>query len=392
MATLEQILKDQIASDQRDRLDRGRVGTLPAETPVLDSLRGRGQLPTLQQTLGTTGIQGTYTPPAPLVNPALAPSANVLSRVIEGLERPAAQAPVAAPAPDTTPTTSQVARPVSAQPSARGVRTPRGAQPVLRSEAPAPVAPAMTGADNIAAYMERTGTAQVPRAPLEIISEAGRVNPVNPAQEAAFEAFLASPEGQAEQARQAALPNANLVEVVRGDKTTFENVGPGGNTGALRDYLFSQQQAAQQQRDYLSAVSKPVGAPLSLGEAEALKLGDRAMQEKGDLAVAGINAGAQIGSARINAAAGKNPLYDAAVADINATTDPAAKATKIQQYLGGGARPAAKANDPLAETYLELASMQSPEFQRDFSQGIAMGVPAAQVYADVLKKYGKGGR
>jgi len=293
-------------------------------------------------------------------------------------------------------------------PRVGGVRRAAATQPATRQvAAQAPAALAEPTA-NIAAYMARTGITETPRAPLEITDATGRriggaalpsedlapltfderqaATPVtaysaSPAGQelydkrtAAFQAYLASPEGQADQVRQAATPN--IVEVVRGDKTTFETFTPGATAPALRNYLFGEQQTQQLQRDYLSAVEKPVGAQLSLGEAEALKVADRAMQERGDVTVAGIQAGAQIKGAEISAAGGKNPLYEAAVQDINATTDPAARAAKLQSYLGKASSTAA---DPNVKIFAD--QLYDPKEQQAFAALIAAGTPAARAFA-----------
>lgn len=260
-----------------------------------------------------------------------------------------------------------------------------------------PVASEVPIASALAAYQARTGVdvtnlpsnglvtnlGSTAKGPEQVFGELANQTANETAlsnQNKAMNAFYASPEGQ--QVTATAGPGGP-VEVVRGDKTNFEDFTPGVDT-ALQNYLFGLKQTQQQQADYTSAVNKPVNAKLTLGEATAMNALNPEVQGQTQLGVAGIGAGAEIGKARIMAEAGKNPLYNAAAEDLATTTDPAAKARKLQQYLGTKA-PVDKA-DPMDKVYAEQLIM--PNEQQAYAGLRALNETPAAAFAAVKQKFG----
>lgn len=412
MATLTEYLKKQINPDEADLAGTAVTPIVKGAATASQALaRGASNPATFtgipQQIMGGivkgigTGITRAVSPTVGVAAPAIkpvAPAPNALALTPgEAVVAPTGVRPAVNALGTYTPAeqaaiTNDVrnsglkdfnVEPKVAQPGGVRARVP-AAQGVTQTQpAPEQEVPAV---DQAAAYKARTGIDinNLPSNQLVTniggpLRQAGVTEPVLPSQSDAAQlseqnkilnAFYASPEGKAFATQEQGGP----VEVVRGGVTTFET--PGAQSPALTDYLFGQQQKAQLQQDYLSAVSKPVGSTLTLGEAEALKATDRAMQEQGNLGVAGIQEGGRVRAAEIGAAAGKNPLYDLAAQDIAATPAPE-RTSKLQQYLGTGSKAATV--DATLKPFLD--QLIDPVEQQTFAALYDAGTPAARAFA-----------
>jgi hypothetical protein len=442
MASLTEYMKKQVNPDDETLvgstvtpLIRGTSGAARAlvtgaDNPLTFTGLPQAAMSNVVRAIGT-GISNAIRP-APANPLALAPGESVVQPTALA---PVVTAPVVTTPPATVPVTSdtgalsqfstpeQAAIKADAAKSGAGqynvtYQAPRAVggvrsrpAPVMQQAEEAPVE--QQAPSGLEAYMARTGI-NIPARPLLSATSAGtperfmfahgadiaapstgdvssdyvasqeRAKAADAVQSAQWQAYLASPEGKAEEAARAAMQApGGFVEVVRGDKTSFENFTPGAPNPALNDYLFGLKQKEQLQKDYASAVAKPVGANLTLGETEALKATDRALQEQGSLGVAGIGAGAHIRAAEIGAAAGKNPLYEAAAEDI-ANTPVAERTAKLQQYLGG--KTATTKADPMDKVYAEQLFM--PEEQQAYAGLRALGEPPAAAFAAVREKFG----